>query len=199
MIEEWKDIEGFDNYIVSNLGNVLNKRKNTFLKPYKEKKGYLRVRLCKNGKYKHFLIHRLVAEAFIPNTDNKPFIDHINTIKNDNRVENLRWVTNKENCNNPLTIEKYKEINKIKNKQGKLSPKSKPTLQFDLNGNFIRKWDCIKDIERELGFDDSHISDCCLEKKYYKTAYGYKWGYESDYELIPFKVFDLKIYRKKVA
>lgn len=61
----------------------------------------------------------------------------------------------------------------------------------------IKKWDCAMDVVRELSFNKVSISDCCLGKN--KTAYGYKWGYESDYEPIPFNVFDLKIYRKKVA
>lgn len=67
-------------------------------------KGYLRVNLYKDGKMKSLLVHRLVAEAFTPNPECKPQIDHINTNKTDNRVENLRWVTRVENMNNPITV-----------------------------------------------------------------------------------------------
>ena len=191
MIEEWKDIEGYTDYMVSNLGRVksLNYRKTDkeqVLKNKIDKDGYLLVNLYKNGKSKTFKIHRLVAQAFIPNSDNKPFIDHINTNRSDNRVENLRWVTHKENMNNDLTLIKCSK-----------SKKAKPILQFDLNDNFIRRWYCIKDVERELGFNQGSISACCSSKR--KTSHNYIWKYESDYELIPFKVFDLKIYRKKVA
>ena len=107
--EIWKPIKDYEGlYEVSNLGRVksLNYRKTgkeKILKNMKNNNGYLVVGLTKNGKRKNYLIHRLVAEAFIPNTEGKPHIDHINTIKNDNSVENLRWVTNKENNNNPLT------------------------------------------------------------------------------------------------
>ena len=74
-------------------------------KTYLISTGYLMTDLYKNGQRKHYLIHRLVAEAFVPNPKNLPCIGHINTIKTDNRVENLRWCTYKENANNPLTRE----------------------------------------------------------------------------------------------
>lgn len=69
--------------------------------------GYYTFILCKDGKIRSLKAHRLVAEAFIPNEDNKPEIDHINTIRSDNRVENLRWATSKENSNNPLSLNNY--------------------------------------------------------------------------------------------
>lgn len=187
-MEEWKYIKDYPNYMISNQGNVksLKYGKEKKLNPTKDKYGYLRINLCKDGKYKMYSVHRLVANAFISNTDNKPCIDHINTDKTDNRIENLRWVTNKENSNNPITIKKWK---------GENNYKTKPLLQFDKNMNFVRKWECIADIERKLGFKHTNISNCCLGIR--KTASGYKWGFEKDYEKIPFKVFDLTIYNKK--
>lgn len=117
--EIWKDIKGYDGqYQVSNLGNVrcLGKtyknngtdveKKMFYCSKIKHPEGYTHVKIKSIEKgWQNVRIHRLVAEAFIPNPDNKPFIDHINTIRDDNRVENLRWVTRKENANNPLTIE----------------------------------------------------------------------------------------------
>lgn len=111
-MEIWKDIKGYEGkYQVSNMGNVksLNYRrtgKEKILKLHKNNSGYFMVGLYKDDKYKSFLVHRLVAQAFISNLENKEQIDHINTIKTDNRVENLRWATQKENMNNPLTKEK---------------------------------------------------------------------------------------------
>ena len=115
--EIWKPIKEFEGYYeVSNMGRVrsLNYKrtgKEKILKNIEDYKGYLEVVLTKNGKRKQFKVHRLVAEAFIPNPENKPCIDHINTVKSDNRVENLRWVTYKENSNNEKTLEKFKGEN----------------------------------------------------------------------------------------
>ena len=108
MNEIWKTIEDYPNYMVSNMGNVKSLKwgKEKILKAGKNNHGYLSVVLCKDGKQKTHKVHRLVAQAFIPNPENKEQIDHINTIKTDNRVENLHWVTSKENNNNPLTKEK---------------------------------------------------------------------------------------------
>lgn len=191
-MEEWKDIKNYPDYMVSNQGRVksLNfKRtgKEQVLRCCKGKDGYLAVKLYKNGKLKNFKVHRLVSEAFIPNTNNKPFIDHINTDKTDNRVENLRWVTSKENSNNPLT--KGKQVGKI----GKLSPNHKPILQFTLDGEFIKKWDGAREIEREIGYYNNNISMCCSGKR--KTAYGYIWRYydlELYLESKLFKAFNIK-------
>lgn len=110
MDEIWKDILGYEgNYQISNLGNVKNIKTGRILKGRLDKYGYYRVILYKRLiRYKNFQIHRLVAMAFIENPNDKPQVDHINTIRTDNRVENLRWVTYKENNLNPITMEKYR-------------------------------------------------------------------------------------------
>ncbi len=113
MAEKWKPIKEYEGqYEVSNLGNVrslrrkatngkgFQKKKNRLLKP-NINKGYATVTLCKDGKPKVFLVHRLVAIAFIPNPEGKPIVDHIDTNPLNNTVDNLRWCTQKENCNNP--------------------------------------------------------------------------------------------------
>lgn len=194
MIEEWKDIEGYDNYMVSNFGRVKSNfnGKERILIPYIIRRtNYFQVSLSKNGKCKKFLVHRLVAEAFIHNADNKPQIDHINTDRSDNRVENLRWVTRAENMNNPLTIEKLSKT--YKGRKGKLNNSSKTILQLDKNMLFIKKWDCARDIERCLGYSYQNISHNCRGK--IKTAYGYIWKYydiELYLESKLFKAFNIK-------
>ena len=195
-IEISKPVVGYEGlYEVSNLGKVKaikwhRGEEEKEMKPYTTYKGYLRLRLCKNGKGKQFQIHRLVAEAFIPNPENKPYIDHINTDRTDNRVENLRWVTNKENCNNPISKQNYSKSNKGKT--------AVPILQFDKNMNFIKKWESMSDAETSLGIK-SRLSEYCSEKYGRKTAGGFIWRYADDYERIPFKVFDLEMYRKRVV
>ena len=112
MEEIFVNIDGTDGfYQVSNLGNVKSVRRNIILKPGVHKYGHSEVKL---GSYGHFYIHRLVAQIFIPNPENKPYIDHIDGNPRNNIYTNLRWVTQKENCNNPISIERYKISNRNK-------------------------------------------------------------------------------------
>lgn len=182
MTEIWKDIKGYEGkYQVSNLGRVksLNFHRGCsekILKAYITNKQYLRINL--NGK--KFLIHRLVAETFIPNPENKPQVNHINTIRNDNRVENLEWCTNKENCNNPLSKIHYSSCRTNENNYA-----SKPILQFTTNGYMLKKWDNSREIERVTGIHNGTIRGCCNGLYGRKTAGGYIWKfYDLDTYLI---------------
>lgn len=96
-----KEIKDYENYSITSNGQVI--RNGKVLRQWKNHRGYPMITLSKNGNQKSFSVHRLVALAFIPNPENKEEVDHINTIKSDNRVENLRWVTKKENNQNTLT------------------------------------------------------------------------------------------------
>ena len=191
MEEIWKDIENYEGYQVSNFGRVrsldrYNSRgywiKGCILKPIMDKKGYLNVGLSKNNQRKAFKVHRLVALHFIPNIENKPEIDHINTIKTDNSVflnedgsinyekTNLRWVTPKENSNNPLSL-----VNKSESKKGVKNHRHQPVLQYDKDGNFIREWDTITEAETTLNITHK-IHYVCQGKR--KTCGGYIWKYK---------------------
>lgn len=94
--ENWKQIPGFKDYFVSNLGRVKRNNKQ-IIKPEKTNRGYYRITLCNNNSTTRKSIHRLVAISFIKNPANKPHVNHINGIKKDNRSENLEWVTQSEN------------------------------------------------------------------------------------------------------
>jgi hypothetical protein len=112
-MEFWKEIKGYEGlYEVSSEGRVKSLgRKPGIMRPGLSN-GYLKVGLTKDGIRSRFRVHRLVAEAFIPNPDNKPEVDHINGDRKDNRVENLRWMTHQENNNNPVTLQRRSEVSK---------------------------------------------------------------------------------------
>ena len=150
-----KDIKGYEGlYAVTPEGEVWSYRNECFLKPHISNRGYLRVSLCKDGKMKHYSIHKLVAEAYIPNPENLPQIDHIDNNKMHNYVNNLQWITCRDN------------VRKGNNK---------PVLQFTLDGEFVREWECAADVRREV---NKHINHCLKGKN--KTAFGYIWKYKDD-------------------
>ena len=171
MKEIWKDIKGSEGkYQVSNLGRIqsLNYRgsgKNHILSTTIIN-GYTAIVFRVNGVYKSHLVHRLVAEAFIPNPEGKPHVDHINTVRTDNRVENLRWCTRAENMNNPLTIAK---LNKYRNSVHY----TEQVIQMTEQGKIIGIYPNAK----MTGIH--HVGRCCNGER--KTAGGYKWQYISDY------------------
>lgn len=203
-IEIWKNIEGYPNYQVSNMGRVKRlstgyyRRTEKILKPQLQNNGYLHIKLSQKDKTKCILVHRLVAQVFIPNPNNLPQVNHINENKTDNRVENLEWCTQKYNINYGNGISKRVKTNKENGTYKKVGKgNTKSILQFSKDNSFIRKWDSIIDVQRELGYDNRQICSCLKNRQ--KTAKGFKWVYADDYERIPFKVFDLELYRKKTA
>ncbi len=184
-----KDIEGYKGlYQVSNFGRVKSMERvvlipskvradqyrrlpERILSPGNNGRGYMYVHLYADGVFQTCLIHRLVAESFIPNTNCGLEVDHINTIRNDNRVENLKWVSSSENNLNPITRNKNFEAQP----KGKNHPNSKRVLQYSLDGTFIKEWGSAGEVHRSLGIDQSFLSACCRGK--YKTGFGFKWKY----------------------
>ena len=169
MKEEWKVIKENPNYIVSNMGNVksLNYRRTgreKILKLKIDKNGYQIVGLWKNGIKKIYSVHRLVAQAFIPNPNNLPQVNHKDENKQNNCVENLEWCDAKYNNNYGTRTKRI--VEKI----------SKSVLQMDKTNKIIAEFPSIKEAERQLGFRKSHISECCRGKK--NTARGFKWAFK---------------------
>ena len=185
MEEIWKTIKGYENYYqISNQGRVKSVTrfvndnngvvllKSKILNPMMNEKGYLRIGLSKNNQRKYKRIHRLVAEAFIPNPDNKPQINHKNGIKTDNRVSNLDWVSISENVKHSYHVLHRKKS--MLRKFGVDNPNSKPILQLK-NGKIIAKFNSAKEAERCTGISQGNISRCANKKT--KSAGGYQWEY----------------------
>ena len=165
-MEKWKSIKGYEElYEVSNCGNICTKTKNKLFKLNKNSRGYIVVTFTKNKIEKSYSVHRLVAEAFIPNPENKPQVNHINGDKTDNRVENLEWCTQSEN-----------QIHCFKNNLQKRN--NKKVIQYDINNNLIRVWDSLKEAAEQLNINHSKISLVCRGKR--KTTGGYIWRYADE-------------------
>lgn len=233
--EIWKPVVGYEGlYLISNKGNLksvsrtihYSNGKTEFRKGKIRKanivQGY-RVFLLTdgkiNGKRRNMKASRMVAMAFIPNPDNKPCVDHIDTNTKNDCVENLRWVTYSENNLNPITRKRMSENRKgfklseeAKKKIGdfwrgkKLSPEriakmreaSRPVLMFSKSGEFVREYRSSAIAEQELGICRTHICASCRGKR--KCAGGYMWRYKKDWNgqpLEPFKIDKPLFYKKK--
>ena len=179
--EYWKPVVGYENlYEVSNLGRIRSfdrwvKSKNgsiricrgRILKPYTNKDGYLCVVLSKNNKHKTYKVHRLVAEAFLPNPNNLPQVNHKDENKQNNNVENLEFCDCKYNINfGTANARRSKTI-------------SKAVVQYTLDGTFVREWPSAMDAERNGGFSSVCICMCCKGK--IKSHKGFIFLYKNVY------------------
>jgi hypothetical protein len=177
MQEEWRDIIGYEGYYqVSNFGNIkslerivkhsigeLATRKPMKKKFKRDRGGYDRVGLYKNGKEISFSVHRIVAQAFIPNFKNKPEVNHINEIKTDNRVENLEWCTRVENVNHGTKIKRF------------IASKSIPVIGVNIYSGIAIYYKSIKDTNKD-SFINQNVWACCNGRK--KTHKNYFWIYD---------------------
>ena len=157
-----RDVKGYERlYAVTSCGRVWSYKNKCFLKPISDKDGYLYVNLYKEKRMKPFRIHRLVSEAYIPNPENYPMINHKDENPSNNCLQNLEWCDAKYNNNYGTRIERAANSKKI------------PILQYDLNGNFIREWPSASDVGGEV---ESLICRCLKGRR--KTAYNYIWKYK---------------------
>ena len=176
-MEEWRDIEGYEGlFQISNEGRVKSlKRKITInrcngayirtieekiIKPYKNGKGRLQVQLCKNGIREFPLLHRLVANAFVPNPNNYDVVHHIDHNPQNNKVENLMWMTKEE----------HDKLHRIE----QAAKTSRMVYQYTLNDILVKIWNSTKECGRN-GFYQSAVAACCRGE--YKQYKGFRWSY----------------------
>lgn len=175
----WKDIKNYEGiYQVDEIGNVrrisyqdkgnIGKYKLPFvLKPRLDKDGYKRVTLQSKHIAKNKYVHRLVAEAFIPNPENKPQVNHIDGNKANNNVKNLEWVTQSENRIHCLMF---------LNPQLKNNKNSKKVIQYSIDNKMLNEFPSAKEAGRILHISQGHISEVCRGEK--RTYKGYIWKYK---------------------
>ena len=175
--EKWKDIIGYEGiYMVSNKGNTKSidridyagrHRKEHVMKYATDKNGYKRVYLTKCGKSKSMLVHQVVAQAFIPNPNNLPEVNHKDENKANNNVENLEWCTHQYNSNYGTRVSRIipKTIDKTRT----------PVDQYDLDDNLIKEWYSMNEASRQLNIIQQNISKCCHGTR--QTAGGFKWKF----------------------
>lgn len=170
MIEVFLDIKGYEGlYQVSNYGRVRSlvdcnaQTRELILKARMNRCGYLAITLHKNAKMKTYSIHRLVAEAFIPNPDGLPCVNHIDEDKTNNRADNLEWCTAKYNCNYGT-----------RNKRG-TQKRSKRIYQYTKDGAFIQSYNSLKEAQKQTGTKGGAISRASHNIR--KSAGGYIWSF----------------------
>lgn len=149
-----REIKGFENYMITEDGNVFSKHAKRYIKTSITNRGYEVVGLHKNGSRSKKLVHRLVAEAYLENKNNFPVINHKDFNKLNNNKDNLEWCTQRYNLEHSGVLKKVKQLNKN-------------------TGTVINVFDSMNEAERSTGVNNGNISKCCSGKL--KTAGGYKW------------------------
>ncbi len=194
-MEEWKRIDGWDYYEVSNHGRVrstkrivrwahhgkegIASKQEKLLKQiprvYSKNLTYMQVGFHRPGCSKIYHVHRLVAKCFLPNPDNKPQVNHIDGDGRNNHVSNLEWVTERENSIHAWRVLKRKVWHK--GNMGKRTPTARAVIQKTSDGEFVRRWDSGSDAVRAYGFDSGGITRTCQGKQ--TSHKGFKWEYEN--------------------
>ena len=175
-MEHWKEVVGYEGvYEVSDKGRVRSvdrvdrigrKRRGQEIKPATQKNGYKFISINHDGKQKHALVHRLVAEAFLENADGLPEVNHKNENKADNSVENLEWCTHKQNHNYGTGHKKSAEKQSVS------------VVQKNVDGEIVARWRSIREAARTTGAGRKEIGRCCNGKL--RTSNGYIWEYADD-------------------
>ncbi|MDD7754502.1 MAG: NUMOD4 domain-containing protein [Clostridiales bacterium] len=160
---EWREVKEYSNYEVNQLGEIRHKKRQKILKPRDNNGGYQYVNFKINGKNTNFAVHRIVANAFIPNPNGYTEVNHKDYNKKNNCVDNLEWVSSSQN--------KQHSYLKQENKKSR----GKAVNQYTKGGIFLKTFDSVSDAAKELGCCVAAISNCCLGRT--KTSQGFRWSF----------------------
>ena len=160
---EWREVKEYSNYEVNQLGEIRHKKRQKILKPRDNNGGYQYVNFKINGKNTNFAVHRIVANAFIPNPNGYTEVNHKDYNKKNNCVDNLEWVSSSQN--------KQHSYLKQENKKSR----GKAVNQYTKEGIFLKTFDSVSDAAKELGCCVAAISNCCLGRT--KTSQGFQWSF----------------------
>lgn len=158
---EWRVIPDYPNYAANSLGKIAN-IKTGKLRKFSNHKGYVQCMVRKDGKSYNKFVHRLIANAFLPTPQEGQVIDHINGIRDDNRVENLRWCSVDENLHFPLAIKNREHL-------------KKQCSQYHLDGTLITSFNSVFEAATALNLNSGAINNCCIGRKL--TCGGFQWRY----------------------
>lgn len=171
MKEIWKPVKGYESlYQVSDNGRVRSSHTGKYISQRVGYDGYVRVSLSNNGKQKSLFLHRLIGQAFVPNPNNYPEINHKDENKQNNSLSNLEWCTHKYNSNYGTRVNRMAITN------------YEPVIQYTKDGTEVARYQSQKEAMDKTGLSNRHISCCCKGKR--KTCGGYVWRYAKTLNLL---------------
>ena len=178
---EWKSVKKYNGlYLISDTGKVFSVQTNRIMKTHHIKGGYEKVELTVDGKARKEFVHRLVADAFLPNPDNLPCVNHKDENPSNNSVENLEWCTYEYNSKYGTCQER--RVAHTKYQHGAERPNARKVYRYDMSGNLIAEYPSVADASKDTGYNKKSIAKACNGglKKYMENVWSYEPTFHYD-------------------